>query len=41
MSEIIYGVGFGLAVGVVVLLFFGLLIGIGELIEWYEKRNKK
>ena len=40
MSEIIYGIGFGLTVGIVVLLFFGVLIGIGEIIAWYERRQK-
>ena len=38
MNEILLGIGFGLAVGIAVLMCFGVLIGIGQIIEWFEKK---
>ena len=41
MSEFLFGLGVGLVFALGGLAFFGILIGIGELLEWFEKRNKK
>ena len=40
MSEILYGIGVGLVFGIAALVCFGILIGIGEVLEWYERRAK-
>ena len=40
MGEILFGIGVGLVFGLGALMCFGVLIGIGEIIDWYEKRNK-
>ena len=40
MSEILYGIGVGLVFGIGALMCFGILIGIGEVLEWYERRQK-
>tara|TARA_R110002020_G_scaffold352673_1_gene565691 strand:+ start:134 stop:256 length:123 start_codon:yes stop_codon:yes gene_type:complete len=40
MSEILYGMGIGLVFGIGALMCFGILIGIGEVLEWYERRQK-
>ena len=40
MSEIVFGIGVGLVFGIVTLVCFGILIGIGEVLEWYERRQK-
>ena len=40
MSEILYGIGIGLVFSIGALLCFGILIGIGELLEWYERKTK-
>ena len=40
MSEFIFGIGVGLVFGLGALMCFGILIGIGEIIDWYEKSNK-
>ncbi len=40
MSEWLTGIVFGITVGIVVLLCFAILIGIGEIISWYDRRKK-
>ena len=40
MSEFLFGLGVGLIFALGGLMCFGVLIGIGEIIDWYEKRNK-
>ena len=41
MNDILWGIGAGLVFALSGLTFFGILIGIGELIERFEKwRNK-
>ena len=40
MSEWLYGIGFGLIVGMTVLLFFAILIGIGEIISFFERMER-
>ena len=40
MSEILLGIGAGLLFAVSGLAFFGILIGIGEILEWYQRRSK-
>ena len=40
MSEFIFGIGVGLAFGLGALACFGVLIGIGEIIDWYERKTK-
>ena len=41
MSEILFGIGVGLVFGIGALLCFGILIGIGELLEMYERWKRK
>ena len=40
MSEILFGLGIGLVFAIGGLLALGVLIGIGELLEWFERRIK-
>jgi len=40
MNEFLFGLGVGALFAFGGLAFFGVLIGIGEIISWYEKRNK-
>ena len=40
MSEWLFAVGVGLVFGIGALMCFGILIGIGEIIAWYERRTK-
>ena len=40
MSEILFGLIVGLAFALSGLAFFGILIGIGEIIDWYQGRSK-
>ncbi len=40
MSEILFGIGVGLVFGIGALVCFGILIGIGEVLEWYERKQK-
>ena len=40
MNEILFGIGVGLVFGLGALACFGILIGIGEVLEWYERRTK-
>ena len=41
MSDLLFGIGTGLVFALGGLLFLAILIGIGEVLEWFEKRNKK
>ena len=40
MSEILFGIGVGLVFALGGLMCFGILIGIGEILDWYERRQK-
>ena len=40
MSEVLYGIGVGIIFALGGLMCFGILIGIGELLAWYERRTK-
>ena len=40
MSDILLAIGAGLTFALGGLMCFGILIGIGQIIEWYERRNK-
>ena len=40
MSEWLFAVGVGLIFGLGALACFGILIGIGEIISWYERKIK-
>ena len=40
MSEWLFGVGVGLIFGLGALMCFGILIGIGEILDWYERKSK-
>ena len=40
MSEFLFGLGVGLVFALGGLMCFGILIGIGEVLEWYERRTK-
>ena len=40
MNEILFGLGVGLVFGLGALACFGILIGIGEILDWYERRQK-
>ena len=40
MSEILFGLGVGLVFALGGLMCFGILIGIGEMIAWYERKQK-
>ena len=40
MSEFLFGLGVGAIFAFGGLMCFGILIGIGELLEWYDRRNK-
>ena len=40
LEEFLIMVGAGLTFALGGMLCFGILIGIGELLEWYERRNK-
>ena len=41
MSDLLFGVGVGLVFGIGALVCFGILIGIGELLEMYERWKRK
>ena len=40
MSDILFGIGVGLTFALGGLMCFGILIGIGEIIAWYERKQK-
>tara|TARA_R100000008_G_scaffold85568_2_gene75868 strand:- start:240 stop:365 length:126 start_codon:yes stop_codon:yes gene_type:complete len=40
LEELLIMVGAGLVFAFGGMLCFGVLIGIGELLEWYDRRNK-
>ena len=40
MSEFLFALGVGLVFALGALACFGVLIGIGQVIEWYERRTK-
>ena len=40
MSDLLFGIGVGLIFGLGALAFFGILIGIGEVLEWFERKRK-
>ena len=40
MSEILFGLGVGVLFALGGLMCFGVLIGIGEILAWYERRTK-
>ena len=40
MNDILYGIGVGFVFAFGGLLCLGALIGIGEIIEWFQRRNK-
>jgi hypothetical protein len=40
MNEFLFGLGVGAVFALGGLTFFGVLIGIGEIIAWYERRTK-
>ena len=40
MSDLLVGVSAGLIFATSGMMFFGVLIGIGYIIEWYEGRTK-
>ena len=40
MSEVLFGIGVGIAFALGGLMCFGILIGIGEIIAWYERKQK-
>ena len=40
MSEIGFAIGVGLIFALGGLACFGVLIGIGELLDWYQRRQK-
>jgi len=41
MSDLLFGLGVGLVFGIGALICFGVLIGIGELLEIYERWKRK
>ena len=40
MNDMLIGIGAGLIFATGGMVFFGVLIGIGYIIEWYERRVK-
>ena len=40
MSEWLFGIGVGLIFALGGLMCFGILIGIGEILEWLQRRGK-
>ena len=40
MNDLLLGIGAGLVFALCGLLFFIILIGIGEILEWFERRKK-
>ena len=40
MSEFLFALGVGLVFALGGLACFGILIGIGEMIAWYERKQK-
>ena len=40
MTDLLVGIGAGLIFATSGMMFFGVLIGIGYIIEWYEGRTK-
>ena len=40
MNEILFGIGVGAIFALGGLACFGVLIGIGEILAWYERRKK-
>ena len=40
MSDLLFGIGVGAIFAFGSLMCFGILIGIGEIISWYERRQK-
>ena len=41
MSDILFGIGVGALFALGGLMCFGILIGIGEILDWFEKRKNK
>ena len=40
MGEILFGIGVGLVFGLGALMCFGVLIGIGEIISFFERMER-
>tara|TARA_R100000005_G_C4871525_1_gene127776 strand:+ start:295 stop:417 length:123 start_codon:yes stop_codon:yes gene_type:complete len=40
MNDMLIGIGAGLIFATGGMIFFGVLMGIGYMIEWYERRVK-
>jgi hypothetical protein len=40
MSDILFGLGVGLIFAFGALMSFGVLIGIGYILEWFERKQK-
>ena len=40
MNDMLIGIGAGIIFATGGMVFFGVLIGIGYIIEWYERRVK-
>ena len=40
MNVLLFGLGVGAVFAMGGLRFFGVLIGIGEIIAWYERKTK-
>ena len=40
MSDLLFGIGVGFIFGIGALVCFGILIGIGEILDWYQRRSK-
>tara|TARA_R100000008_G_scaffold75452_1_gene54716 strand:- start:470 stop:595 length:126 start_codon:yes stop_codon:yes gene_type:complete len=41
MIDILFGLGVGLVFAFGALMGFGVLISIGYILEWFERRSKK
>ena len=40
MSEVLFGIGVGIIFALAGLMWFGVRRGIGEIIAWYERKQK-
>ena len=40
MNEILFGIGVGFIFGIGALGCWGILIGIGYVLEWFERKQK-